>query len=163
MTKSSVKVKYLSTTHPNFRDGLLKGKLKNLDDKESIFHNSPHQYFENRPKESINQDIIDYDEEELVDNYWEDLSLAEFWSKYDIIYTKSPPTRKKGKTKMIPLINKKGYIRRRSEMAILRYYLNYTNDEDLACGLLILFLPFRDEMKDIHTKDVKQTLFDCNQ
>ena len=30
MTKSSVKVKYLSTIHPNFRDGLLKGNLENL-------------------------------------------------------------------------------------------------------------------------------------
>ena len=43
-------------------------------------------------------------------------------------------------------------------MAILRYYLNYTNDEDLARGLLILFMPFRDELKDIHAKDVKQLL-----
>ena len=43
-------------------------------------------------------------------------------------------------------------------MAILRYYLNYTNDEDLARGLLILFLPFRDELKDIHAHDVKQLL-----
>ena len=45
-------------------------------------------------------------------------------------------------------------------MAVLKYYLNYTNDEDLACGLLILFLPFRNEIQDIHTHDVKQTLAD---
>ena len=32
MTKSSVKVKYLSTIHPNFRDGLLKGNMENLDE-----------------------------------------------------------------------------------------------------------------------------------
>ena len=43
-------------------------------------------------------------------------------------------------------------------MAILRYYLNYTNDEDLARGLLILFMPFRSEFEDIHSKDVKQLL-----
>ena len=43
-------------------------------------------------------------------------------------------------------------------MAVLRYYLNYTNDEDLARGLLVLFFPFRDEIKDIHTNDVKQLL-----
>ena len=49
MTKSSVKVKYLSTIHPHFRDGLLKGKLEDIEENESIFHNSPHQYFENRP------------------------------------------------------------------------------------------------------------------
>ena len=43
-------------------------------------------------------------------------------------------------------------------MAVLRYYLNYTNDEDLARGLLIFFFPFRDELKDIHSQDVKQNL-----
>ena len=61
---------------------------------------------------------------------------------------------------MIPLKNKAGYIRRRSEKAILRYYLNYENDEDLARGLLILFMPFKDEMLDIHTQDVKKLLFE---
>ena len=40
MTKSSVKVKYLSTIHPNFRDGLLKGNIEELSDGESVFHNS---------------------------------------------------------------------------------------------------------------------------
>ena len=39
MTKSSVIVKYLSSVHPNFRDGLLKGDLENLDEDESVFHN----------------------------------------------------------------------------------------------------------------------------
>ena len=39
MAKSSVKVKYLSTIHPHFRDGLLKGKIEELDDEESVFHN----------------------------------------------------------------------------------------------------------------------------
>ena len=43
-------------------------------------------------------------------------------------------------------------------MAVLRYYLNYNNDEDLARGLLVLFLPFQDEMKEIHTQDVKALL-----
>ena len=48
----------------------------------------------------------------------------------------------------------------RLEDAVLRYYLNYENDEDFARGLLILFLPFRNEMEDIHRKDVKQLLTD---
>ena len=47
-------------------------------------------------------------------------------------------------------------------MAILRYYLNYSNDEDLARGLLILFKPFRNEMEEIHRQDVKQLLEDAN-
>ena len=55
---------------------------------------------------------------------------------------------------------KKGYIRKRSKTAVLRYYLNYNNKEDLARGLLILFMPFRDELQDIHTEDVKKLLTD---
>ena len=48
MTFSTTVVKYLSTMHPHFRDWLLKGGISNLDEDESIFHLSPHQYYENR-------------------------------------------------------------------------------------------------------------------
>ena len=58
------------------------------------------------------------------------------------------------------LANGKGFIRKRKERAVLRYYINYQNDEDMARGLLILFMPFRDEMKDIHSQDVKKLLHD---
>ena len=85
MTKSSIKVKYLSTVHPNFRDGLLKGNLHKLKEGEELFHNSPHQYYESRPMESINPEEIEYDQEELVEGYWKNLCLATFWSKYEII------------------------------------------------------------------------------
>ena len=51
MTKSSIKVKYLSTIHPHFRDGLLRSKLESIDDHESIFHMSLHQYYESRELE----------------------------------------------------------------------------------------------------------------
>ena len=39
-------------------------------------------------------------------------------------------------------------------MKTLRYYLNHENDEDFCRALCVLFLPFRNEMHDIHTKDV---------
>ena len=84
MTKSSVVVKYLSTLHPHFRDGLLKGDIDNLEDGESIFHLGPHQYYENRPNKCI--DGTHYEPEEMEEGYWEELSLAEFWSLYDIVY-----------------------------------------------------------------------------
>ena len=42
MTRSSTKVKYISTVHPHFRDGLLKGRIEDLDESESIFHMSAH-------------------------------------------------------------------------------------------------------------------------
>ena len=53
------------------------------------------------------------------------------------------------------MLNDCGYIRRRSERAVLRYYLNYDNEEHFARGLLILFYPFRDEIRDIHQNDVE--------
>ena len=154
MTKSSVIVKYLSTIHPNFRDGLLKGDIENLDDDESVFHMSPHQYYENRPYKCSPEttNCKDYEKEE---EYWENLTLSEFWSFYDIVHTAGKKD-KGGKTNHIPLLNKKGFLRPRSEDAILRYYLNHNNDEDLARGLLILYYPFRNEMVDIHEQNTEE-------
>ena len=159
MTKSSIAVKYLSTVHPNFRDGLLKGNIEDLEDNESIFHNSPQDYYENRPDVS-NEEDVEYDDEEKQDGYWDNLALTEFWSKYEIVYNRDAKKINEGKkTKVITLKNG-SFIRRRLQKAVLRYYLNYENDEDLARGLLILFYPFRNEMDDIHRQDVKQLLFD---
>ena len=54
------------------------------------------------------------------------------------------------------MLNDKGWIKRRTIAdAVLRYYLNYENVEDFCRGLLILFFPFRNELTDIHEKDVK--------
>ena len=164
MSKSSVKVKYLSTIHPHFRDGLLKGNVEELAEDESVFHNSPHQYYEQRPEQS-NEPDVDYDPEELEEDYWINLSLAEFWSKYEIVYNKNAKKilKNEKKTKVQTLKSKKGFIRKRLEPAVLRYYLNYSNDEDLARGLLILFKPFRNEMDDIHKHDVKKLLAESNE
>ena len=142
MTKCSVKVKYLSCIHPHFRDGLLRGNLDTLPKEEAIFHTSPHQYYEHRP--------IDTPEFDLDKEFWENLSFADFESNFDIVYGQ----RAKANSNLIKLRNNKGYIRKRGTPAILRYYLNFDNDEDLCRGLLILFLPFYDEMKEIHNKDV---------
>ena len=119
---------------------------------------SPHQYYEARPLKSIDQDKIKYTNEEIQDDYWDKMCLAEFWSNYEVAYKSNSNPNRRYKTAIIPLNNSKGFIRRRSEMAVVRYYLNYTNDEDLARGLLILFFPFRNEMVDIHQKDVKLLL-----
>ena len=89
MTKFSVVVKYLSTVHPDYRDGLLKSDIEELDENESIFHNSSHDYYENRPDKS-NENGVTYDENEQEDEYWDNLSLSEFWSKYDVLYQRQP-------------------------------------------------------------------------
>ena len=88
MTKSSIKVKYLSTLHPSFRDGLLKGKIEELGENESVFHTSASEYYEDRPEKSDDPDV-DCDKEELEVGYWEKLALSEFWSKYEIVYDKN--------------------------------------------------------------------------
>ena len=94
---------------------------------------------------------------EKDENYWKNLSLAEFLADYEIVYDPSSKFKNKD-TKIQTLQNGKGCIRLRNERAVLRYYLSYDNDEDLARGLLILFLPFRDEMVDIHREDVRELL-----
>ena len=137
MSKFSIKVKYISTSHPKFRDGLLRGNIKDLDDNDPVLHFSIHQYYELRPEDT---DDVD----------WESLSLAEFVAYYEI--TKNPSLRKK--EMLIPLQENSGFTYRRSTTAVIRYYLNYEEPEDLARGLLILFVPFRDEFEDIHDKNV---------
>ena len=114
---------------------------------------SPHQYYESRPAKCIPG--VNYEDDEKLDGYWNNLTLAEFWANYDIHYGKNEKD-KFGNFKYIPLENKKGFIKRREDMCILRYYLNYDNDEDLARGLLILFHPFRNELTEIHEKDVTE-------
>ena len=157
MTKSSVAVKYLSTVHPNYRDGLLKSNLEDLEENESIFHNSAIDYYENRPDNS-DQAYVVYHDEELEIGYWDNISLTEFWSRYEVVYASQVkmPT-KNHPTKIISLKNG-SFVRRRLERAVIRYYLNYSNDEDLARGLLILFMPYRNEMEEIHQHDVKELL-----
>ena len=153
MTKSSLKVKYLSTVHPHFRDGLIKGNLDDLDEGESLFHFSPHDYYSNRDLQCI--EGVHYEDDERQPNYWKNITLAEFWSLYDIVYGKSKSNEERN-NHHIPLKNGAGYIKRRKERCVLRYYLNYENDEDFKRGLLILFFPFQSEMVDIHEKDINQ-------
>ena len=140
MTKSSIIVKYISTCHPNFRDGLLKGDLENLDDDESVFHNSVHTYYENRPFNLFNDGSKGYHLDEKTPEYWKSLTLTKFWSQYDVVYGNSVD---KDAKYLIKLENGKGYIRRRDRLAVLRYFLPYENTEDFCRGLLILFYPFR--------------------
>ena len=47
MIKSSVRVKYVNTCHPDKRDGLLKGNLEELEEGESPFHNNIFTYYQN--------------------------------------------------------------------------------------------------------------------
>ena len=147
MTKSSVKVKHISTAHPHYREGLLKANLETLREGEKVFHTSQHEYYESRP--------LDTEEPEEDPNYWENLCCADFISHYEIVYGKA---RQVNRESLIELQNNKGFIRKRRSPACLRYYLNFDNDEDLCRALLILFLPFRNEMAEIHEKDVFKLL-----
>ena len=152
MTKSSIKVKFISTLHPNYRDGLLKTNLEDLKSDESIFYKSLHQYYECRNLECI--DGIFYEDYEKEKDYWEKISLSEFWSLYDLVYSSGGSKEKD--TNLIPLKNRIAFIKRRNDRCVLRYHLNRENDEDFKRGLLILFYPFTNEMNDIHLKDVHE-------
>ena len=62
------------------------------------------------------------------------MSLTDFWSDYEIVYDKSAKSASK-ESKVQTLQNGKGFIRKRLENAVLRYYINYDNDEDMARAL----------------------------
>ena len=140
MSKFSTKVKYINTNHPHQREGLVKANYEELPDGESVFHMSPHQYYEMRPIENV--DGINFEE----------MCLADFVANFEIRKTETKNS--------IPLLDNTGFIVPRSKSAVLRYYLNFDEPEDLARGLLILFYPFRDEFLDIHDKDVMEILHD---
>lgn len=112
-----------------------------------MFHNSIHDYYQDRP-------VTDEDDDDGTD--WDTMSLAEFVSQYDVVY--NPRNRKN----VITLQNKRGYIVRRGSPCVIRYFLKYENNEEYFRALCILFLPFRNEMRDIHEKDV-ESLYDENQ
>ena len=63
MTQFSRKIKYLSTTNSEHRDGILKPNLDDLEEGESVFLKSAVDYYEKRP------------------DHMEDLTLADFWSR----------------------------------------------------------------------------------
>ena len=49
MTQFSKKIKYLSTTSSEYRDGILKPNLDDLEEGESAFLKSDVEYYEHRP------------------------------------------------------------------------------------------------------------------
>ena len=151
MTKFSVVVKYLNTSHPNQRDGLLRSNIEDLEDNEQVFHYSPHQYYQDRPThwwEVRNGTLVQIDGDD------DDMCLAHWWSYYTHYPTGKPPKN------AILMNNDKGYFTRRGVRATLRYYLNYDDESLLARALLILFLPFRNELEELHSKNPLKLLAD---
>ena len=144
MAKFRDVVRFINTNHPERREGLLRSNLEELDDDEKIFHNSLHDYYQIRPTDEDDDDIVNNDEEK--EKGWEDQCLADFVAKFNIAYRKEK--------NVIKLQDDKSYISKRIRPAVLRYYLKYDNEEEYFRALCILFLPFRNEMKDIHSKDV---------
>ena len=143
MSKFSSVVRFINTNHPDRRDGLLRADVDTLDENESVFHNSLHDYYQDRPFTS-NIDEID----------WNNLTLAKFVASYNIVYTKS--SSKEDNVRITKLRNNRGYISRRKTDCVIRYFLKYENDEEFYRALCILFFPFRDERKEIHSKNVQE-------
>ena len=104
MTKFSVIVKYLNTSHQNHRDGLLRRNLEDLEDTEQVFHYSQHQYYETRPNkwvETINGTHMNINGDD------DDMCLAHWWSYYTLY-----PTDKAQNSAML-MNNSNGYFVRR--------------------------------------------------
>ena len=145
MTKFRDVVVFISTKHPERREGLLRSDLEDLDEDDKIFHKSIHDYYQIRP-------IDDDDDEEKE---WENTCLADFVAKFNIAYKKGDNT--------IKLLDEKSFISRRKRDCTIRYFLKYENEEEYLRALCILFLPFRNEMEEIHTRDLKELYDDKKQ
>ena len=140
MTKFSDVVRFISTTHPDRREGLLRSDMDTLDEEEAIFHKSKHDYYSLRPLDSED------------DDYWDNMCLADFVSNYNIAYRKAK--------NVIKLQDDKSMIQERNRPCVIRYFLRYDNEEEYFRALCILFLPFRNESKEIHMKDTKSLYLD---
>ena len=157
MCKSSRKHKFINTSPPAKRDGLLKPNIESLGDNESVF------YF----------NIIDYYQKRALTSHMENMCLAEFVSEYDI-YDRS----NKAVVISDELVDKDnienhaendnitdncfnndlilqvnfGKLKKRRKRAIIRYCTGkrmYEN-EDYIKAIMLLFFPFRNEITDVH-------------
>lgn len=157
MCKSSRKHKFINTSHPAKRDGLLKPNIESLGDNESVF------YF----------NIIDYYQKRALTTHMENMCLAEFVSEYDI-YDRSNkavvisdelvdednienPAENDNITDNcfnndLILQDNLGKLKKRQKRAIIRYCTGkrmYEN-EDYIKSIMLLFFPFRNEITDVH-------------
>ena len=144
LTKFSSVVKFINSHHPEHREGLLRSQaeLENLSEGESVFHNSIHTYYEARPFNS-----------EGDETDWDDMTLSYFAANYDIVYN---PSQRKN---VIKLRDKKGFIVKRGRECVIRYFLKHEHEQEYYRALCVLFLPFRQEMRDIHSKDVVELYY----
>ena len=140
ITRASRKVKYISTTEKQHRDGLLKGKLDSLEEGENPFLNSLIDYYENRPDDL------------------EELTLADFGAHFEIVSKDEQyeecedndnSSERSNQNRILNLKNGMGKIRQRLKPAIIRYVLDKKEEYNYIRQLLLLFVPFRDEQQDI--------------
>ena len=103
-------------------------------------YKSKHDYYSLRPLDSED------------DDYWDNMCLADFVSNYNIAYRKAK--------NVIKLQDDKSMIQERNRPCVIRYFLRYDNEEEYFRALCILFLPFRNESKEIHMKDTKSLYLD---
>ena len=150
MTQFSRKIKYLSTSDCQNRDGILKPDLENLEVGESAFLKNAIDYYEKRP------DLLEM------------LTLADFWARHEIVYGKkneniddvdddfdNDDERHSRSLKRYQLKDDFGTIRERQTPAVLRYYLDKSDEYETIRGTLILFHPFRSEYDEISSRDLR--------
>ena len=115
LARFSVKVKYINTSSPQHRDGLLRNDLDTVSDSDSVFYPSIHQYYEHRPKTWT---VTEKGKEKEVQG--DSICLADFVSLYD--HAASGKLPKGG----IPFEGMKGFFRRRGPGIFFFIDMEYT-------------------------------------
>merc|ERR1712016_422618 len=93
--------------------------LEELNDDDSVFQPSVHQYYESRPdkwEERVGCQMVEVDGINMC--------LADWYSQYD--YDGKP-----GKSRIPFEGNRKGWFRRRGQRAVLRYFLRQDDETEL--------------------------------
>ena len=112
MTRFRDVVRFIGTSHPERREGLLKSNLDELDEDEKFFQNSLHDYYQIRPQDEDGEtDDLDNDDDENNPK-WEKQCLADFVAKFNIAYKKE--------SNVIKLQDGKSFISRRRRPCVIR-------------------------------------------
>ena len=90
------------------------------------------------------------DKDDDKTGYWNNMTLAEFAANYEIVYK----SRVKQTKDVIKLRNNKGFVAKRGQECVIRYFLRHEHEQEHHRALCVLFLPFRNEMHEIHEKNV---------
>jgi len=139
---------FVQTGHRSKRDGLMKANLDELEDNDDPFHNNIIDYYVHRPEDLENVTLAEFVRDYKIVCQSKAEKQAEQLINTDMKDDHTENEMASGGVRW--LLNKKGRFRRNNKHTMVRYYLSKNSELEIKRSLLVLFRPFRNEMKEIH-------------